>query len=320
MPSNIIKLVYLRARPDAALATISAHGYSFPSGHATVAITFFCALYVWLWYHPGLTRTRMVLAFSVLASIVLIGFSRVYLGVHFPSDVAAGFLLGIAVVVFMTTLTQNISRLPDTRVRTDISGIVVLAVWVAAAAVYMHVHPATPPAVMLQGDKATAPATIAGIPRAAYGLTGEPVAPVNVLLSAGAQPLLRVVTATGWTRIEPEGFFTTQIQAPVFPAFISGTPAKFTFQKQTDDHRLVLRLWEYEPQRWTASVISERKRRAFLGFRVYRFVPDLDLAMEEFSRGIPGVKVQRVAGFRERALYDWKFPYFTHGWVLQVMP
>jgi len=63
---------------------ITPHGFSFPSGHATLAM----AMAVVLSYHFPKTRSPIF----ILA--VLIGFSRVYFGVHYLSDVLAGFFLG----------------------------------------------------------------------------------------------------------------------------------------------------------------------------------------------------------------------------------
>lgn len=93
-----------RTRPTMADALISPGGYSFPSGHATgaAAVGMLCAwmLSRWVVRRWGL----QVAVWAVTAALViLIGFSRVYLAVHFPTDVLAGWFLGVgwAVVVIM---------------------------------------------------------------------------------------------------------------------------------------------------------------------------------------------------------------------------
>lgn len=91
----ILKLFFRRARPDI-FAAIPQTGYSFPSGHAMVSLPF----YGYLGYVAGrFTATRRMWFLwmgAALALVVAIGLSRIYLGVHFPSDVLAGFLAGAA--------------------------------------------------------------------------------------------------------------------------------------------------------------------------------------------------------------------------------
>lgn len=92
----IVKLIVHRARPvfDDPILTLTT--YSFPSGHAAGSTQLFGALAVIVAWQLRTWRLR-VLALSAAASIVaLICFSRIYLGVHFLSDVAAGVLESVA--------------------------------------------------------------------------------------------------------------------------------------------------------------------------------------------------------------------------------
>ena len=86
-----------RDRPAPPFAVISEHGYSFPSGHATgtTAVALLCAWMATRW----LIRAwpwQVALWAGAFALIGAVGFCRVYLGVHYLSDVAAGWLLGLA--------------------------------------------------------------------------------------------------------------------------------------------------------------------------------------------------------------------------------
>jgi len=90
--SYIVKLLVDRARPDGLISSIIETSPSFPSGHTTLGV----ALYGFLAYflckiYPKYTA-RIVTIATLL--ILAIGFSRLYLGVHFPTDVLAGYLFG----------------------------------------------------------------------------------------------------------------------------------------------------------------------------------------------------------------------------------
>lgn len=90
------KALVVRDRPPLPLAVIAADGYSFPSGHATgtAAIALLSAWMLTRWLITSWTGRVIVWAMAV-GSATVIGFSRVYLGVHYVSDVLAGWLLGI---------------------------------------------------------------------------------------------------------------------------------------------------------------------------------------------------------------------------------
>ncbi|WP_245827608.1 phosphatase PAP2 family protein [Paenisporosarcina indica] len=90
---RILKLIFHRARPDLH-SLIEIGGYSFPSGHATNAITFYGILLYLLWHIIPSRWGRTLLVVICTTMIVMIGVSRIYLGVHYPSDVIAGYCAG----------------------------------------------------------------------------------------------------------------------------------------------------------------------------------------------------------------------------------
>lgn len=86
------KLLWHRPRPSL-WEGIPFHGdFSFPSGHATYSMTFVVALVLLNWHIPK----RPWLIGLGGAFVLAIGFSRLYLGVHFPSDIVGGWLLAVA--------------------------------------------------------------------------------------------------------------------------------------------------------------------------------------------------------------------------------
>jgi undecaprenyl-diphosphatase len=90
-----LKSLFERPRPSAD-ALFQASGFSFPSGNALMSASFYGLIALLLYRHwrkraPGLSWTVAIVA---IVLIVLIGVSRVYLGVHYPSDILAGFAIG----------------------------------------------------------------------------------------------------------------------------------------------------------------------------------------------------------------------------------
>jgi len=88
-----LKVLFNRARPDLH-RLIEIGGYSFPSGHATNAITFYGIFTFILWTHIPTRWGRTLLMIFSSTMIFMIGLSRIYLGVHYPSDVIAGYFAG----------------------------------------------------------------------------------------------------------------------------------------------------------------------------------------------------------------------------------
>jgi membrane-associated phospholipid phosphatase len=89
-----LKSLIERQRPEAN-SLLEETSLSFPSGHAMGSIAFYGFLIYLTWrLTPNSPLLRWMLSFLLLLLILLIGFSRVYLGVHYPSDVLAGYAAG----------------------------------------------------------------------------------------------------------------------------------------------------------------------------------------------------------------------------------
>lgn len=92
--STLIKLIVARPRPPAFAALADAAGYSFPSGHSTAAMAGWLSLALAFAARAGRRRRTVVLVGAAVAVAGLVGLSRVYLGVHEPTDVLGGWSLG----------------------------------------------------------------------------------------------------------------------------------------------------------------------------------------------------------------------------------
>lgn len=102
-----------RPRPDMDLWLVMETGFSFPSGHSVFAASFLGAL-IWMIGRPGTLdgrpTTRRATQAVLLLLILAVGFSRVYLGVHWPSDVIAGFLFGSLYLLLLVSVRRWLGR------------------------------------------------------------------------------------------------------------------------------------------------------------------------------------------------------------------
>jgi undecaprenyl-diphosphatase len=89
-----LKTVFARARPDPAFAALVQDGLSFPSGHASMSAVFYLTVGVLLAQRHGRWPERACLMAIAIGMALLIGTTRIVLGVHWSSDVVAGWAFG----------------------------------------------------------------------------------------------------------------------------------------------------------------------------------------------------------------------------------
>lgn len=92
----MLKLIFLRARPSFAEPFLTLTGYSFPSGHTMMATTLYGVLAAYLVSNSRSTGRRILLITLAGILIALVGFSRIYLGAHYLSDVLGAMAEGLA--------------------------------------------------------------------------------------------------------------------------------------------------------------------------------------------------------------------------------
>jgi membrane-associated phospholipid phosphatase len=92
------KLIFHRVRPlDPILAALS--NYSFPSGHSTSSTIFFGIIIYLCWDSDMGKAAKIISTLILLLTVFMIGTSRVYLGMHFPTDVLVGFMVGTSCLI-----------------------------------------------------------------------------------------------------------------------------------------------------------------------------------------------------------------------------
>lgn len=103
---KLVKTVFIRPRPEILLRLVTSAGYSFPSGHSMSVLVVYGMLIFLIRRNCAERRTKNVLSFAIGVLIVLIGLSRIYVGVHYPTDIIGGWSLG-AVVLTASTLVYD---------------------------------------------------------------------------------------------------------------------------------------------------------------------------------------------------------------------
>lgn len=106
-----LKLVYQRDRPEIFESLIAEQSFSYPSGHAFAAMLFWGFLGWILLRHAKAPILRILIIAITALIIALVGVSRVYLGVHWPSDVLAGWLLGAWWLLFVLGFFRDFDEL-----------------------------------------------------------------------------------------------------------------------------------------------------------------------------------------------------------------
>jgi undecaprenyl-diphosphatase len=110
--NSILKLVIARTRPDLLEPILDERGFSFPSGHSLLGMVGWGILAVLVMRSRLPLSVRWAMVAVLGALILLIGVSRIWLGVHYPTDVLAGWTAGAVIVLLYARLTRRVSPEP----------------------------------------------------------------------------------------------------------------------------------------------------------------------------------------------------------------
>ena len=105
--NQTIKYIIRRPRPPIEERLITQGGYSFPSGHSMMSLCLYGVLIYLTWTNIKDKRIKFLIISLLSLLILLIGISRIYLRVHYPSDVIAGFLLTISILIINITIIND---------------------------------------------------------------------------------------------------------------------------------------------------------------------------------------------------------------------
>ena len=268
------KIAIHRARPENAVYL--EHSYSFPSGHAMISVVLYGFLaYVLLRRSKGWKR-KVNIFFSWLTLALAIGFSRLYLGVHYLSDVWAGYLLGLLILSASITAYEwrrhekekegiTDERAPGTPVvkATTAALLAASALWyVAFAASYQpqSTTPQEPPTQYVSGAVETY-FSDHSIPKYSETVLGTPQEPLNfIFLAKDDSVLSRDFEKASWFPADQVSVASLSraaetaitngeyLHAPMTPAFWNAAVNDFGFERPTSsgtlEDRHHIRVWK----------------------------------------------------------------------------
>lgn len=275
----LMKVFIARPRPDPAGALLLETTYSFPSGHALIVLSLYGFLaYVWMRDRRHIVVRAIIFFFAVLL-IAGVGVSRIYLGVHWPSDVLGGYLLALIWLTVIATAADLRKRFVHGRHYPQktlfpfrwIAPLLIL--FAAGALVYVVAFVARPhfePSAIhrhidVAGTESITSldaAILESLPNSSEGLTGRSLEPVNLIFIGDDVDIENAMTRAGWFLAEQVtlrsswDIFLRVLKnrsyptAPVSPAFLYGRPQDSAWQKPTEKNspreRHHMRLWRDE--------------------------------------------------------------------------
>jgi undecaprenyl-diphosphatase len=274
--SFITKHFVGRQRPEDGYSLIIEDGYSFPSGHATLSMIFFGLIAFGLFIFLKRRWSKLLVLFTTFIAVFLIGISRLYLGVHWSSDVLAGWNIGAVVVLMAAALYSENSFIPGfgyakyERPRSRWFYLIFILVIFEGFFIYKYDqnHPLREPVSIQQPS----PVVIApteditqyilspAFPKYSETVVGESMEPVSFIVVGQKDQLVKAFMDAGWYTADPIGFVSTwdmfyaavtgtqYLNAPVTPTFLKSTPEEIAFQKPTETNifkqRHHTRYWE----------------------------------------------------------------------------
>lgn len=253
----IVKHLVQRIRPDRTLSLITEDSFSFPSGHAMRAIVLFGLVAYFVYKSYSSTRVRLATVSLYVLTAFLVAISRIYLGVHYPTDVWGSILLGSSMLTLVIGYLEIGSRYElfgnkklELSNRTISAVPVVLAVFALVASPFLvHIQPViTAPAYTTLStiDKNT----VQKLPLYSETLTGSRMEPISFIYVGYESQIVSTFLRHGWYKADPStlgntlralavGFQGRQyLTAPVTPSYLNFKPEDIAFEQSTKTHSL----------------------------------------------------------------------------------
>jgi len=305
------KLALRRPRPETAVYT--EHSFSFPSGHAAIAAAFYGFVIYILWRSLRCRKNKVKVLFVGLTIILSVGFSRMYLGVHYLSDVWGGYLTGaLWVVVGVSVAEWRIRKNGDHNAvmplhpgnLTTTSLALIGATFLLCIAIAVRYYPdiksvsTTPSDIIVSGETDFFRAR--GLPKYTETPTGEKQEPLAFIIAAtGDERLISAFGAAGWRLADKVSFGSvTRLvgaaalgraypTAPMTPSFWNKKTHNFGFEKPTAADNARTR---HHARFWKTDFKTEGGKRIYVGTAsldigmkwgvTHKIKPDIDTQRE----------------------------------------
>lgn len=312
---SIVKLIIQRPRPPLYDARVVQAGFSFPSGHATMATVFYATLAIIVIQAVRSFWLRVLIVLGAAVAAFWIGLSRVYLGVHYPSDVLAGWAGGVlwALLVLAAAHVWRAGHPGEDDVHPAEHTVAVgwlrrcaaVVVPVAAIAYLIAAWPSVPappvarrPAPSPITDSQFLPVLRTRISRYTVGPFGHRQEPINLIFVGSASDVARAFRVAGWIEADRLSFSSlrqalvatltghSDPTGPVTPSFLSEQPESLAFSQpvgRTFATRHHIRIWPapYEVTGegiWLATASYDAGYAIAAGslLPVHQIAPDID--------------------------------------------
>ena len=284
--SQLGKMAFHRPRPPVAEYIEST--WSFPSGHATIATALYGFIIFLIWRFARNWKTGILTSSFLTLIILSIGFSRLYLGVHYLSDVWSGYLVGLLWLIIGLSVAEVLGSRPKTdrsgpASRQRYAGTVSKGILVLLAIFYLvtglnydppkNIVPSTPEVVVTGdilkafADKKLSPAT--------ETITGGPQEPMSfIILARDEEQLIETFSGANWLLADSDSLTALvtagraalyNIQdtvAPMTPSFWEGRPHDYGFQKPLPGTGLRKR---HHARFWKTPFTDASGRKYFVG-------------------------------------------------------
>lgn len=259
--STVAKGIIGRSRPDRSLALVTEGSFGFPSGHTLNAVVVggLLAYLLLRVFKPYPFKLAIVLA--AITGVLFVGLSRIYLGVHYPSDILGSFALGMCILAMLITgveINERYCVLTSVRLSKSIPRpLLVAAVAVLVFAGFFSsgltplssVASATTERPLKDIDETT----IKDLPVYSETLTGSRMEPISFIYLGSQDQVESMFIRAGWYKADPSTPKNTlrailvavrneqYLRAPVTPSYLNAEPETMAFEQPTAANTLVQR-------------------------------------------------------------------------------
>lgn len=262
------KILFQRIRPEEFLRALSEDSFSFPSMHAATAAAFTGYIAYMVLRTSKSWSVKVGAVFTSAIAIFVIDLSRMYLGLHYLSDVIAGDLVGFLCVAIVVSITEwlisredgSVPKLPlQILVRTAVFQVtLVVCLFFLIPSPLLQQSPPLPERISLsETQKLFRDGTL---PRTTQTLEGAERQPLNLLFLGSRACLTKGLERAGWSKSDDISVSSTfrllksvvlqekYLSAPFAPSFFNSSPQTYGFAKPVNDREqrphLHLRVWE----------------------------------------------------------------------------